>query len=151
MRGRNHVRSFQSTMQSTAGEPQQYWHARYGNIYTSPLLTASLCLQKIKVGGSGLSEMTQVRFMVEPSFRWMSGPPRISVRGSATTRLTTCEVGGVVEIWHSYAPASRCRTGLICKGRRRKMQKSCRPLPAKRHNHTTLDQSFNRGSVSRHL
>ena len=65
------------------------------------------------VGGSGLSVMTQVRFMVLPSFRWMSGPPRISVCGSATTRFTTCDVGGVVEIWHSYLPASRCRTGLI--------------------------------------
>ena len=57
--------------------------------------------------------MTQVRFMVEPSLRWMSGPPRISVLGSATTRRTTCDVGGVVEIWHSYLPASRWRTGFI--------------------------------------
>jgi hypothetical protein len=33
-------------------------------------------------GGSGLSVMMHVKFMVDPSFRWMSGPPMIAVRGS---------------------------------------------------------------------
>ncbi len=45
-------------------------------------LTASSCLQKMYEGGSGLSVMMHVKFMVDPSFRWMSGPPMIAVRGS---------------------------------------------------------------------
>jgi hypothetical protein len=40
-------------------------------------------------GGSGLSVMMHVRFIVLPSLRWMSGPPKIAVLGSKNRRNTS--------------------------------------------------------------
>ena len=52
-------------------------------------LTESSCLQNIYEGGSGLSVMRQVKFMVLPSLRCMSGPPNIAVLGSETQKKRT--------------------------------------------------------------
>ena len=43
--------------------------------------------QKMYWGGSGLSLTRQVRFMVAPSSKKMSGLPTISVKGSAINTL----------------------------------------------------------------
>ena len=52
-------------------------------LQTKSVLTASSCLQNMYDGGSGLSVMIHERFIVLPSLRWMSGPPKIAVLGSA--------------------------------------------------------------------
>ena len=52
-------------------------------------------------GGSGLSVMMHVRFIVLPSLRWMSGPPKIAVLGSKNRRNTFI-VGFILSVlnWH---------------------------------------------------
>ena len=83
--------------------------------YTS-ILTASSCLQNMYDGGSGLSVIMQERFIVLPSLRWMSGPPKIAVLGSARKtnmnfsflmhyRLDSTYIGRYLHSWlmqHQY-------------------------------------------------
>ena len=71
------------------------------NIYL--VLTCSFLYQKMYCGGSGLSRTRQVRFMVKPSSRYMSGPPRISVYGSAMiTVVAVSRDGGYGYGWAQH-------------------------------------------------